>query len=115
MFWFSFAQSIEYFVLGLGFYWGCILINNGEMSLYQFFVSFMGLFFAGQNASTLFTYTSSMVIPLPISLYDHKLKFSYNRYHEGQESCELVLVDEVAATSFTAEAEKQINGTFREA
>ncbi|KAL0935775.1 ABC transporter [Colletotrichum truncatum] len=60
MLWFSFTQAVEYFVLGLGFWWGCTLLRNGEISLYQFFVSFMGIFYAGQNAGTMFTYTSSI-------------------------------------------------------
>ncbi|WQF80927.1 Putative Type 1 protein exporter [Colletotrichum destructivum] len=60
MLWFSFTQAVEYFVLGLGFWWGCSLLRDGQISLYQFFVSFMGIFYAGQNAGTMFTYTSSI-------------------------------------------------------
>ncbi|KAK1961592.1 ABC transporter [Colletotrichum sublineola] len=60
MLWFSFTQSVEYFILALGFWWGCTLVKNQDISFYQFFVSFMGVFFAGNLASTLFTYTSSI-------------------------------------------------------
>ncbi|KAL8283018.1 hypothetical protein RB597_010419 [Gaeumannomyces tritici] len=60
MLWFSFTQAVEYFVLALGFWWGCTLLRDDEISLYQFFVSFMGIFYAGQNAGTMFTYTSSI-------------------------------------------------------
>lgn len=59
MFWFSFTQSIEYFILALGFWYGCKLVSEGEVTFYQFFVSFMGVFFAGQNASQMFAYTTS--------------------------------------------------------
>ncbi|KAI0593336.1 ABC transporter [Biscogniauxia sp. FL1348] len=60
MFWFSFTQSIEYFILALGFWWGSKLVTNGEANLYQLFVSFLGVFFAGQNTSILFGYSSSI-------------------------------------------------------
>ncbi|KAI5925484.1 ABC transporter [Camillea tinctor] len=60
MFWFSFTQSIEYFILALGFWWGSKLVTNGEADLYQLFVSFLGVFFAGQNTSVLFGYSSSI-------------------------------------------------------
>ncbi|KAI1635486.1 ABC transporter [Biscogniauxia mediterranea] len=60
MFWFSFTQSIEYFILALGFWWGSKLVANGEANLYQLFVSFLGVFFAGQNTSILFGYSSSI-------------------------------------------------------
>lgn len=59
MFWFSFTQSIEYFILALGFWYGCKLVSEGSVTFYQFFVSFMGVFFAGQNASQMFSYTTS--------------------------------------------------------
>lgn len=60
MFWFSFTQAIEYFILALGFWYGCKLVSEGSVTFYQFFVSFMGVFFAGQNASQMFAYTTSM-------------------------------------------------------
>lgn len=59
MFWFSFTQAIEYFILALGFWYGCKLVSEGSVTFYQFFVSFMGVFFAGQNASQMFAYTTS--------------------------------------------------------
>ncbi|KAJ3962155.1 hypothetical protein N0V92_001077 [Colletotrichum tropicale] len=60
MLWFSFTQSVEYFILALGFWWGCTLVKDSQISFYQFFVSFMGVFFAGNLASTLFSHTSSI-------------------------------------------------------
>lgn len=59
MFWFSFTQSIEYFILALGFWWGCELVSSDEITFYQFFVSFMGTFLSGQAAGQMFGYTSS--------------------------------------------------------
>lgn len=59
MFWFSFTQAIEYFILALGFWYGCKLVSEGSVTFYEFFVSFMGVFFAGQNASQMFAYTTS--------------------------------------------------------
>lgn len=63
MFWFAFTQAIEYFILALGFWYGCRLVSSGEITFYQFFVSFMGTFFAGQAASQMFGYTSSKWTP----------------------------------------------------
>ena len=59
MAWFSLTQSVEYFVLALGFWWGSKLINDGEISFYQFIVSFMGVYFSGQAAALAFSFTSS--------------------------------------------------------
>ncbi|KAL6233420.1 hypothetical protein BDW75DRAFT_252061 [Aspergillus navahoensis] len=59
MTWFSLTQSVEYFVLALGFWWGSKLINNGEISLYQFIVSFMGVYFSGQATALAFSFASS--------------------------------------------------------
>ncbi|KAL4995083.1 P-loop containing nucleoside triphosphate hydrolase protein [Aspergillus recurvatus] len=59
MTWFSLTQSVEYFVLALGFWWGSKLINDGEISLYQFVVSFMGVYFSGQATALAFSFASS--------------------------------------------------------
>ncbi|KAB8274675.1 P-loop containing nucleoside triphosphate hydrolase protein [Aspergillus minisclerotigenes] len=60
MIWFSLTQSVEYFVLALGFWWGSKLINDGEISLYQFIVSFMGVYFSGQATALAFSFASSL-------------------------------------------------------
>ncbi|TDZ19176.1 Leptomycin B resistance protein pmd1 [Colletotrichum orbiculare MAFF 240422] len=57
---FGLTQCIEYFFMALGFWYGCRLLSFGEISMYQFFVAFMGTFFSGQAASQLFQYSSSM-------------------------------------------------------
>ncbi|KAL4881827.1 P-loop containing nucleoside triphosphate hydrolase protein [Aspergillus karnatakaensis] len=57
--WFSITQSVEYFVLALGFWWGSKLINDGEITLYQFIVSFMGVYFSGQATALAFSFAGS--------------------------------------------------------
>ncbi|KZL88052.1 abc transporter [Colletotrichum incanum] len=57
---FGLTQCIEYFFMALGFWYGCRLLSFQEVSMYQFFVAFMGTFFSGQAASQLFQYSSSM-------------------------------------------------------
>ncbi|CAG9998253.1 unnamed protein product [Clonostachys byssicola] len=56
MVWFSLTQSIEYFVLALGFWWGSTLLSRGELTFYQFMVSFMGLYFSAQSAGQFFSF-----------------------------------------------------------
>ncbi|KAK1984249.1 ABC transporter [Colletotrichum cereale] len=57
---FALTQCIEYFFMALGFWYGCRLLSFQEITMYQFFVAFMGTFFSGQAASQLFQYSSSM-------------------------------------------------------
>ncbi|KAL0935491.1 multidrug resistance protein [Colletotrichum truncatum] len=57
--WFALTQAIEHFVLALGFWWGSVLLSRGEVSFYQFIVSFMGLFYSGQAAGQFFSFASS--------------------------------------------------------
>ncbi|KAE8319714.1 P-loop containing nucleoside triphosphate hydrolase protein [Aspergillus transmontanensis] len=59
MVWFALTQSIEYFILALGFWWGSKLIHDGDITFYQFIVSFMGVYFSGQAAGQLFSFSSS--------------------------------------------------------
>jgi ABC-type multidrug transport system fused ATPase/permease subunit len=39
--------------------WGSKLINDGDITFYQFIVSFMGIYFSGQAAGQLFSFASS--------------------------------------------------------
>ncbi|WYZ42253.1 hypothetical protein EsH8_V_001148 [Colletotrichum jinshuiense] len=59
MVWFSLTQSIEFFILALGFWWGSKLVSQGDITFPQFIVSFMGVFFSGQAAGTIFSFSSS--------------------------------------------------------
>ncbi|KAK1148555.1 hypothetical protein N8T08_009561 [Aspergillus melleus] len=40
-------------------WWGSKLINDGDITFYQFIVSFMGVYFSGQGAGQLFSFSSS--------------------------------------------------------
>lgn len=57
---FAFTQSAEYWFLALGFWYGCRLLSYGEVTLYAFFVAFLGVFFSAQSASQLFQFSSSI-------------------------------------------------------
>lgn len=59
MIWFSLTQSIEYLILALGFWYGSKLVSENQITLYQFFVSFMGVYFSGQGAGQMFSFASS--------------------------------------------------------
>lgn len=39
--------------------WGSKLINDGDISFYQFIVSFMGVYFSGQATALAFSFSSS--------------------------------------------------------
>ncbi|KAF7551907.1 hypothetical protein G7Z17_g4685 [Cylindrodendrum hubeiense] len=57
---FAFTQSVEYAFQALGFWYGCRLVSFGELSMVNFFVAFLGVFFSGQQASILFGFAGSM-------------------------------------------------------
>ncbi|QSS63796.1 multidrug resistance protein [Histoplasma capsulatum] len=60
MLWYSLAQSIEFLVMCLGFWYGCRLVSFGEYSLNQLFIVFVGVVFSGQAAAQFFSYTTSI-------------------------------------------------------
>ena len=60
MVWFALTQSMEYWFMALGFWYGCRLLSFGDVELFDFFVAFMGVFFSGQATSILFQFTTSM-------------------------------------------------------
>ncbi|KAF5702669.1 ABC transporter [Fusarium globosum] len=57
---FVFTQSIEYWFMALGFWYGCYLLSFDQISIYAFFVAFLGVFFSGQSAAQLFQYSTSV-------------------------------------------------------
>ncbi|KAI6757046.1 hypothetical protein HG530_011644 [Fusarium avenaceum] len=59
MIWFSLTQSIEFFILALGFWFGSKLVSQGEITFPQFIISFLGVFFSGQAAAVIFSFSSS--------------------------------------------------------
>ncbi|KNG83522.1 multidrug resistance protein 1, 2, 3 (p glycoprotein 1, 2, 3), partial [Aspergillus nomiae NRRL 13137] len=57
---FAFTQSAEYWFMALGFWYGCRLLSFDQVTIYAFFVAFLGVFFSGQSASQLFQFSSSI-------------------------------------------------------
>ncbi|KAJ6185225.1 ABC transporter [Penicillium mononematosum] len=57
---FAFTQTVEYSFLALGFWYGCRLVSFGDVSMVNFFISFLSVFFSGQQATILFGFSSSM-------------------------------------------------------
>ncbi|KAH6691445.1 multidrug resistance protein [Plectosphaerella plurivora] len=57
---FGFTQAIEYWFMALGFWYGCRLLSLGQVSMYNFFVAFLGVFFSGQATAQLFQFTTSI-------------------------------------------------------
>ncbi|KAJ5951629.1 ABC transporter integral membrane type 1 [Penicillium vulpinum] len=57
---FAFTQTVEYSFLALGFWYGCRLVSFGDLSEVNFYMSFLSVFFSGQQATILFGFSSSM-------------------------------------------------------
>jgi ATP-binding cassette subfamily B (MDR/TAP) protein 1 len=57
---FALTQSIEYWFMALGFWYGCRLLSSGDISMYDFFVAFLGVFFSGQASSQIFQFSTSI-------------------------------------------------------
>jgi ATP-binding cassette subfamily B (MDR/TAP) protein 1 len=57
---FGLTQCMEYWFQALGFWYGCRLLSFNEVSMNDFFVAFLGVFFAGQASSQLFQFSSSI-------------------------------------------------------
>ncbi|RKK48807.1 hypothetical protein BFJ66_g7353 [Fusarium oxysporum f. sp. cepae] len=60
MFWFALSQSVDLFVLALGFWYGCRLLSFNQYTMRQFYIVFVGVFLSGQGAAQFFMYTSSI-------------------------------------------------------
>ena len=57
---YALSQSIEFLIMGLGFWYGSRLIASGEYSTTQFFVIFIAIIFGGQGTAQFFSYTTSI-------------------------------------------------------
>ncbi|KAE8423645.1 P-loop containing nucleoside triphosphate hydrolase protein [Aspergillus pseudocaelatus] len=57
---FGLTQCIEYWFQALGFWYGCRLLSFGDISMYNFFVAFLGVFFSGQASSQVFQFSTSI-------------------------------------------------------
>ena len=57
---YALSQSIDFLVMGLGFWYGSRLIASGEYTTTQFFVIFIAVIFGGQGTAQFFSYTTSI-------------------------------------------------------
>ncbi|RSL85445.1 hypothetical protein CEP51_003318 [Fusarium floridanum] len=71
---FAFTQAIEYWFMALGFWYGCRLLSFDKITIYEFFVAFLGVFFAGQSAAQLFQYSTSVTKGINAANYVFWLK-----------------------------------------
>ncbi|KAI4100432.1 MAG: hypothetical protein LQ339_005493 [Xanthoria mediterranea] len=60
MFWAASAQSLEFLMMALGFWYGGNLLADGEYTSQQFFIIFIAVLFSGQAAAQLTSYSSSI-------------------------------------------------------
>lgn len=60
MVFFALTQCMEFFFMGLGFYYGSTLLASGKISGRAFYVAFVGTFFSGQAASNFFSWSTSI-------------------------------------------------------
>lgn len=60
MFWASLAQSLEFLLMALGFWYGGHLLADAEYTAQQFFIIFIAVLFSGQAAAQLTTYSTSI-------------------------------------------------------
>lgn len=78
MVWFALTQAIEFWFMALGFWYGrwplasfpqpltlgirygCRLLSFDDVSMYDFFIAFMSVFFSGQATSQMFQFSTSM-------------------------------------------------------
>ena len=57
---YALSQSIDFLIMGLGFWYGSRLIASGEYTTTQFFVIFIAVVFGGQGTAQFFSYTTSI-------------------------------------------------------
>ncbi|KAH7024980.1 P-loop containing nucleoside triphosphate hydrolase protein [Microdochium trichocladiopsis] len=57
---FGLTQSIEYWFMALGFWYGCTLLSYGTITQTEFLVAFLSVFYAGQASAQLFMFSSSV-------------------------------------------------------
>ncbi|KAL8932767.1 MAG: hypothetical protein Q9216_006688 [Gyalolechia sp. 2 TL-2023] len=60
MFWTALAQSLEFLMMALGFWYGGHLLANGEYTAEQFFIIFLAVLFSGQAAAQFTSYSTSL-------------------------------------------------------
>ena len=57
---YALSQSVDFLIMGLGFWYGSRLIASGEYTTTQFFVIFIAVIFGGQGTAQFFSYTTSI-------------------------------------------------------
>ncbi|KAL2870546.1 ABC transporter ATP-binding protein [Aspergillus lucknowensis] len=57
---FGLTQCIEYWFQALGFWYGCRELSYGNVTMYDFFVAFLGVFFSGQASTQIFQFSTSI-------------------------------------------------------
>jgi len=57
---YALSQSLDFLIMGLGFWYGSRLIASGEYTTSQFFVIFIAVIFGGQGTAQFFSYTTSI-------------------------------------------------------
>lgn len=57
---YALSQSMDFLIMGLGFWYGSRLIASGEYTTTQFFVIFIAVIFGGQGTAQFFGYTTSI-------------------------------------------------------
>ena len=60
MFFYAFAQSVNFLVMALGFWYGGKLVSTGEYTNEQFFVVFIAIVIGGESAASFFVFTTSI-------------------------------------------------------
>ncbi|KAL3460931.1 P-loop containing nucleoside triphosphate hydrolase protein [Aspergillus heterothallicus] len=57
---FGLTQCMEYWFQALGIWYGCRLLSLGDVTMYDFLVAFLGVFFSGQTSAQLFQFSTSI-------------------------------------------------------
>lgn len=65
----TFSLESDCLLMCLDIRWGSKLVNDGEITFYQFMVAFMGIYFSGTAAGTLFGFAGSKSIPVERGLF----------------------------------------------
>lgn len=84
MFWYAISQSIEFLIMGLGFWYGAKLLANGEYTTEQFFIIYVAVIFGGQAAGQFFGYSTSLTKARPAANYILWLRTIIPRISENE-------------------------------
>ncbi|RGP59629.1 hypothetical protein FLONG3_11145 [Fusarium longipes] len=87
MIFFALTQSIEYWFQALGFWYGCRLLSEGDISMYNFFVAFLGVFYSGQASAQLFQFSTSITKGVNAANYIFWLNQLEPNVQETSENC----------------------------